>query len=183
MSNDLHFDPSKIDWLDIKGLDAMAILHVLPHRFPFLLVDRVLEVKTAKPVRLGMSQEEIDATKKGSYSRTFKNVSFNEPQFSGHFPENPILPGVMTLETMAQSAAFIMLPYIALNNNGTFKKFDVFLAGFDNVRFRRPIRPGDQLHVHATLTQFKKNVLSFSVEATIEGKKAAEADLLAQILW
>jgi 3-hydroxymyristoyl/3-hydroxydecanoyl-(acyl carrier protein) dehydratase len=122
------FNPEKVNWLDPKSFDQNGVLYVLPHRYPFLLVDRVLEIKTAKPVKLGMSADEIDDCKKGSYAKSIKNISFNEPQFQGHFPENPIFPGVMTLEALAQTAVFVVVPFYSVLNKFWLIKLSLFIS-------------------------------------------------------
>jgi 3-hydroxyacyl-[acyl-carrier-protein] dehydratase len=168
-------------WLEVTSLGVEEILQVLPHRYPFLLVDRVLEIKTAKPLRIGMPDAELLEARKGSYARTIKNVTFNEGQFQGHFPENPIFPGVLTLEAMAQSAAFVTVPFVAATHGGSLPRLEVVLAGFDDARFRRPIMPGDRMEIHVTTTQARGSIWGFQGEVMVDGKKAAEAAFLAHL--
>ncbi len=140
---------------DETALDIRRLLEVLPHRYPFLLVDRVLEFKGA---------DEIVA---------LKNVSVNEPYFNGHFPENPVMPGVLQLEAMAQTAGIMMLR--ATSNAAT----SAFLMSADKVKFRRPVRPGDQLLITAKLTKARAGKLATaSVQCTVEGQLASSAELM-----
>lgn len=169
------------NWLEASALTIDDILAVLPHRYPFLMVDRVLEIKTAKPLRIGMTDAELNDARKGSFARAIKNVTFNEAQFQGHFPENPIFPGVLTLEAMAQAAAFVTVPFVAAAHGGTLPRLGVVLAGFDGVRFRRPIRPGDQMELRVTATQCRGQIWGFDGEVLIDGKKAAEGSFLAHL--
>jgi 3-hydroxyacyl-[acyl-carrier-protein] dehydratase len=169
------------NWIEKSSFEAEDILVVLPHRYPFLMVDRVLEVKTAKPLRAGMLDSELVEARIGSFARVIKNVTFNESQFLGHFPENPIFPGVLTLEALAQSAAFVTVPFVAVAHGGALPKLGVILAGFDKARFRRPIRPGDQMEMRVTVTQTRGPIWSFDGEVTVDGKRAAEASFLAQL--
>ena len=171
----------KRNWLEASELGIDEILCVLPHRYPFLLVDRVLEIKPAKPLRLGMPDVELNAAREGSTARAIKNVTFNEPQFQGHFPENPIFPGVLTVEAMAQAAAFVTVPFVAAMHGGNLPRLGVVLAGFDGVRFRRPIRPGDQMEIRVTATHCRGQIWTFDGQVLIEGKKAAEGSFLAHL--
>lgn len=170
-----------MNWLEVSELGIDEILKVLPHRYPFLMVDRVLEIKPAKPIRIGMSEAEINDARKGSLARAIKNVTFNEAQFQGHFPENPIFPGVFTVEAMAQAAAFVTIPFVAVHHGGELPRLNVVLAGFDSVRFRRPIRPGDQMQISIVTTQARGNIWGFDGIVTIDGKKAAEGSFLAHL--
>lgn len=169
------------NWIDAKSLGIDEILMVLPHRYPFLMVDRVLEIKTSKPLAVGMPTEEINEARKGSFARAIKNVTFNEAQFQGHFPENPIFPGVLCLEAMAQTAAFVTVPFIAAVHGGILPRLAVALAGFDDVRFRRPIRPGDQMEMRVTATHVRGPIWGFDAEVVVENKKAAEGSFLAHL--
>lgn len=170
-----------MQWTQINALEMTDILKVLPHRAPFLLIDRVLEVKTAKPVQIGMSAEELENTRKGTYARTLKNVSFNEPQFQGHFPENPIFPGVLTIEVMAQTAVFTTVPYLAAINGGPLPKLIIALTGVDEMRFRKPIKPGDQMITTVTVSNVRGPLWSFEGSILVDGKPAAEGKLLAYL--
>ncbi len=137
-----------------SGLSAVQILKNLPHRFPMLLVDRVLEIEPGKRV-VGI-----------------KNVSFNEPFFSGHFPGLPVMPGVLIIESMAQVAAIMML---ALPN---FRNQIPYLAGMDKVRFRKPVVPGDTLRIEAELVKIHRSIGRVTIIAKVEGELIAEAELM-----
>lgn len=136
------------------GLDAREIVKVLPHRYPFLLVDRILELEPRKRV-VGI-----------------KNVTFNEPQFTGHFPERPIMPGVLIIEALAQVGAVLMLEMP--ENKGKLG----ILAGIDACRFRRMVVPGDQLRMEIELLKLKGAFSKVKATATVEGQLAAEAELM-----
>jgi 3-hydroxyacyl-[acyl-carrier-protein] dehydratase len=138
-------------------LDIQHILRKLPHRYPFLLVDRVLELE------------------KGVRIKALKNVTINEPFFSGHFPVRPVMPGVLMLEALAQAAALL-----------SFESMDtepgddtvVYFAGIDNARFKRPVGPGDQLILEASIDRQKAGIYRYKTRATVDGLLAAEADLI-----
>jgi 3-hydroxyacyl-[acyl-carrier-protein] dehydratase len=138
-------------------MDIHEILKRLPHRYPFLLVDRVLELE------------------KGKRIKALKNVTMNEPYFVGHFPHRPVMPGVMILEALAQAAAIL-----AFDNIGVFPddKTVFYFAGIDAARFKRPVEPGDQLVLNATLDRMKAGIVKFTAQATVDGAIAAEAELL-----
>jgi 3-hydroxyacyl-[acyl-carrier-protein] dehydratase len=138
-----------------KAADIKRVLELLPHRYPFLLVDRVLELEKGRVL-------------------TIKNVSFNEPYFQGHFPGRPVMPGVLIVEAMAQSAAFIVLSQMGPDPNTLF-----MLTGLDKVRFRRPVVPGDQIRIEVKTTKFHRPLWKMSAEARVDGELAAEADLSA----
>lgn len=169
------------NWLDVKSLNTEEIMYVLPHRYPFLMVDKVTEIFLPKPLKIGMSEEEVSEIRKEAYVKTLKNITFNEPQFQGHFPDMPIFPGVLTLEAMAQSAAFLIIPFVALKNGGKISKFNTTLVGFDEVRYRRPIRPGDVMNIKVNVTNCKKNIWRFKAEVTVDDKPAAEGTFMAQL--
>jgi 3-hydroxyacyl-[acyl-carrier-protein] dehydratase len=138
-------------------LDINAIRKILPHRYPFLLVDRVLDHK---------KNESLTA---------IKNITINEPFFNGHFPHRPVFPGVLTLEAMAQSAALLA----ALGLDGGQNNGDVvfLFAGADKVKFKRQVEPGDQLKIEATFGRRKRNIWKTSVSATVDGKLCASAEI------
>jgi 3-hydroxyacyl-[acyl-carrier-protein] dehydratase len=134
--------------------DLDHFLRMLPHRFPFLLVDRVLELDGERTV-------------------TLKNVTINEPFFTGHFPSMPIMPGVLILEALAQSAAIFALGKIG-------ERRSLFmLTGFDKVRFRRRVVPGDQLRMEVRLLKYHHPLWKMRAEARVDGELAAEAELSA----
>jgi 3-hydroxyacyl-[acyl-carrier-protein] dehydratase len=138
-------------------LDIYQILKYLPHRYPFLLVDRVLECKSGESIR------------------AVKNVTFNEPFFMGHFPERPVMPGVMILEALAQTAG--VLTYNTLrkvpNANTRF-----YFAGIDGCRFRRPVEPGDQLILTAKVGRNMKGIWKLSTAAYVGDAEAASAEMM-----
>jgi 3-hydroxyacyl-[acyl-carrier-protein] dehydratase len=138
-------------------MDIHAILKQLPHRYPFLLVDRVLELE------------------KGKRIKALKNVTINEPFFVGHFPHRPVMPGVLMLEAMAQVAA--LLAFDALDTTPSEKTIYYF-AGIDGARFKRPVEPGDQLIMDVTLDRMKSGIFKFKGTARVDDQIACEAELM-----
>jgi len=138
-------------------MNINEILRLLPHRYPFLLIDRVLDYKV------------------GEYLRGYKNVTFNEPFFTGHFPQRPIMPGVMILEAMAQATGLLAFRTVdrAANNDSLF-----FLVGIDKARFKRPVEPGDQLMLDVKVVNSKRGIWVFEGEASVDGKIAASAQIM-----
>ena len=138
-------------------MNINEILRLLPHRYPFLLIDRVLDYKV------------------GEFLRGYKNVTFNEPFFNGHFPQRPIMPGVLILEAMAQATGLLAFRTVdrAANNDSLF-----FLVGIDKARFKRPVEPGDQLMLDVHVVNSKRGIWVFECEATVEGKIAASARIM-----
>ncbi len=134
------------------------ILKLLPHRYPFLLVDGVTEIEL------------------GEYIRGYKNISFNEPQFHGHFPGNPIMPGVLILEAMAQLGIIF-----AKKTEPAIEEKLVVFAGIDGVRFRSPVLPGHRMDMELKLIKKKRNIWKMGAVASVDGKTAVEAVLLAAI--
>jgi 3-hydroxyacyl-[acyl-carrier-protein] dehydratase len=143
------------------ALDINRITELLPHRYPFLLIDRVLELELGKRVRV------------------LKNVTFNEPFFTGHFPGKPVMPGVLMIEALAQAAA--ILAYTSQPKSADGKQQIVYLAGVDNARFKRIVIPGDQLILDVVQDRIVRNIGKFSCRATVEGQLAAEATLIAAL--
>ncbi|MEH6474743.1 MAG: 3-hydroxyacyl-ACP dehydratase FabZ [Sneathiella sp.] len=143
----------------VAAVDIIEILDMLPHRYPLLLVDRVKDIV-------------LDTSATG-----IKNVTMNEPQFQGHFPGRPIMPGVMIVEAMAQTAAVLVIK--TLDSVGTQK--NVLFMSIDNARFRRPVTPGDVMEIKVTKKQQRGPVWKFSGVVEVEGKKVAEADFAAMI--
>jgi 3-hydroxyacyl-[acyl-carrier-protein] dehydratase len=137
-------------------MDIHQILKQLPHRYPFLLVDRVLEIDKGKSIR------------------ALKNVTINEPFFEGHFPHRPVMPGVLMLEALAQAAA--LLAFDALDTSPT-DDMVYYFAGIDNARFKQPVEPGDQLILHVELLRMKAGIFKFKARADVDGKPAVEAEL------
>lgn len=138
-------------------MDIHEILTRLPHRYPILLVDRVLELV------------------KGERIRAIKNVSINEPFFLGHFPHRPVMPGVLILEAMAQAATLLALRSMDMVLDD---KSVVYFAGIDGARFKRPVEPGDQLVLEVTLGRAKAGIYKFSARALVGDQLAAEAELM-----
>lgn len=138
-------------------MDIHEILEYLPHRYPFLLIDRVVEVVPGKSIH------------------AYKNVTINEPFFVGHFPHHPVMPGVLIMEALAQAAG--VLSFKTEDKKPT--QSDVFyFAGIDEARFKRPVMPGDQLHLHVEIERQMRGVWKFKGEARVDGQLAAEARLM-----
>jgi 3-hydroxyacyl-[acyl-carrier-protein] dehydratase len=138
-------------------MDINHILRKLPHRYPFLLVDRVLEIE------------------KGVRIKALKNVTMNEPFFQGHFPARPVMPGVLMLEALAQAAA--LLSFDALDTDPGDDTV-VYFAGIDNARFKRPVGPGDQLILEASIDRHKSGIYRYKARASVDGNTAVEAELM-----
>jgi 3-hydroxyacyl-[acyl-carrier-protein] dehydratase len=139
------------------AIDINKILQLLPHRYPFLLVDRVLEFTPRQTIT------------------AIKNVTINEPFFQGHFPDFPVMPGVLIIEALAQTAALLTF---------TEEKADdavYYFAGIDGARFKKPVLPGDQLVMVATYQREKAGIYKFHVKATVDGELAAEADITCAV--
>ncbi len=141
--------------------DIGKILELLPHRYPFLLIDRVLELDIGKRIR------------------ALKNVTINEPFFPGHFPVKPVMPGVLMIEAMAQAAA--VLAYTSKPLLPGAEQQIVYLAGVDNARFKKMVIPGDQLILEVEVDRIVRNIGKFKCRATVDGQLAAEALLIAAI--
>jgi 3-hydroxyacyl-[acyl-carrier-protein] dehydratase len=142
---------------DAVQLDMQAILERMPHRYPFLMVDRVLECRPGESIR------------------ALKNVTYNEPYFPGHFPHRPVMPGVIIIEALAQAAG--ILCFVTLNvipdENTRF-----YFVGIDNARFRKPVVPGDQLVLTARLERSLRGVFRFSTVALVGEHEVAHADMM-----
>ncbi|MEK9802609.1 MAG: 3-hydroxyacyl-ACP dehydratase FabZ [Curvibacter sp.] len=138
-------------------MDIHQILKMLPHRYPILLVDRVLEVE------------------KGKRIKAIKNVTINEDFFNGHFPHRPVMPGVLMLEALAQTAA--LLSFETLGETPDDKTVYYF-AGIDGARFKRPVEPGDQLVLEVELERMKAGIFKFKAWASVAGERAVEAELM-----
>lgn len=139
------------------AMDIHQILKKLPHRYPILLVDRVLSLE------------------KGVKIRALKNVSVNEPYFNGHFPHRPVMPGVLMLEALAQTAA--LLTFETLNETPDDQTVYYF-AGIDGARFKRPVEPGDQLFLDVAIDRMKAGIFKFKAQALVGSELAVEADLM-----
>lgn len=138
-------------------MDIHQILKQLPHRYPILLVDRVLEIE------------------KGNRIKALKNVSINEPFFNGHFPHRPVMPGVLMLEALAQAAALLAFETLEVTPDD---KTVYYFAGIDGARFKRPVEPGDQLILDVSLDRMKAGIFKFKARATVGTDLAVEADLM-----
>ncbi len=168
---------SKSNEVNPYAISGEAIRSFLPHRYPFLLVDRVLSISPQGDLSSTKGGED----KIGTRIVAIKNVSFNEPMFQGHFPGYAIFPGVLTIEAMAQTASFATYPYIANDPEQMKRGFSVALVGVDDVRFRKPIIPGDVLRIEAVLEKCRGTIWGFHCVVTVEGAKVAEAKILANM--
>jgi 3-hydroxyacyl-[acyl-carrier-protein] dehydratase len=141
-------------------IDIHRIVEMIPHRYPFLLVDRLLEVIP------------------GESAIGLKNVTMNEPHFQGHFPNRPVMPGVLIIEAMAQTAAVIVVSQLGQSAEGRL----VYFMSIENARFRKPVEPGDQLKIYCKKERQRANVWKFSGEAKVDGVVVAEASYTAMIM-
>src|SRR5947209_11471063 len=142
----------------MPSLDIQEILELLPHRYPMLLVDRVLEITDDSIIGI-------------------KNVTFNEPQFTGHFPGYPVMPGVMIIEAMAQTAG-ILVTVVAPHTRGKL----MFLASVEEAKFRKPVVPGDQLRIEMKMLRLKTTVAKIRGTATVDGQVVAEATVMCKLI-
>lgn len=138
-------------------IDIKEIFHLLPHRYPFLLVDRVVDLVEGKSIH------------------AYKNITFNEPQFTGHFPDEPIFPGVMVIESMAQATGIL-----AFKTSGKKPDDDnlYLLVGVDRTRFKRPVVPGDRLELFAEVITVRRNIWKFNCVAKVDGFEVASAEIM-----
>jgi 3-hydroxyacyl-[acyl-carrier-protein] dehydratase len=141
---------------ELNGFDIQEILKLLPHRYPMLLVDKVIDYKA------------------GEYLHAVKNVTVNEPIFTGHFPDQPIFPGVMILEAMAQATG--LLGFKTVENRSENELY--LFAAIDNARFKQPVLPGDTMHLHIDFVKERRNIWKFYGEAKVDGKVVCSADLM-----
>lgn len=139
-------------------IDINEIMNILPHRYPFLLIDRILELEPGKS------------------AKGLKNVTINEPFFAGHFPGHPIMPGVLIIEAMAQVGGVLAFKSAGVANKA------VYFMGIDNARFRKPVLPGDSVEFVLTVTKCRGVIWAFKGEAFVAGNLVAEADLMATIV-
>jgi 3-hydroxyacyl-[acyl-carrier-protein] dehydratase len=141
----------------LNTIDIHEIQRLLPHRYPFLLVDRVLEFTP------------------GEHLVAIKNITYNEPQFTGHFPNRVIMPGVLILESMAQATGLLAFKTVddLHSDNALY-----YLAGIDNARFKKPVEPGDQLRLEVKIVKNKRNLWKFSALATVDGEVVVSADIM-----
>jgi 3-hydroxyacyl-[acyl-carrier-protein] dehydratase len=140
-------------------MDINKIMEYLPHRYPFLLVDRILELEVPKRI-VGI-----------------KNVTINEPQFTGHFPTFPIFPGVLILEAMAQVGGILLIESLQLE----IGKYAILYAGVDDARFKKPVMPGDTMVIEMEALVMKKRLSKMRGRVTVDGKLAAEAVIMASV--
>ncbi len=141
-------------------IDIARIMHAIPHRYPFLLIDRVVDVVRNRSA-VGV-----------------KNVSINEPFFQGHFPNHPVMPGVLIIESMAQTAAVLVVETLGPEAAGKV----VYFMSIEGAKFRRPVLPGDQLRIHIEKERSRGNVWKFHAVARVEGTSVAEATYAAMIM-
>ncbi|WP_127753067.1 3-hydroxyacyl-ACP dehydratase FabZ [Devosia sp. 1566] len=145
---------------ELGAMSLAEILKSLPHRYPMLMIDRIIDI-------------DGDETAVG-----IKNVTFNEPIFQGHFPENPIFPGVLIIEGMAQTAGAIVIKH----DSGTGRKNIVLMLGVDKAKFRKPAIPGDKIEFHIAKIQRRRNVGRYEARAIVDGAVIAEAEITAMIV-
>lgn len=138
-------------------MDIHQILKMMPHRYPILLVDRVLEIDAGKSIK------------------ALKNVSINEPYFVGHFPHRPVMPGVLMIEALAQAAALLSFASLGVTSDANSV---YYFAGIDGARFKRPVEPGDQLILDVLVDRQKAGISKFKARASVGGELAAEAELM-----
>ena len=136
------------------------IMEMIPHRYPFLIIDRIIDLEL------------------GEFAVGLKNVTINEPFFTGHFPDKPVMPGVLIIEAMAQTAAVLVVNTMGKDAEGKL----VYFMSIDEAKFRKPVVPGDALHVRVDKQQNRRNVWKFSCVATVDGVKVAEAVICAMIV-
>ena len=144
----------------VEGFDIARIMAAIPHRYPFLLVDRIVEVR------------------KNHSCVGIKNVTINENFFQGHFPEHPVMPGVLIVESMAQTAAVLVVETLGPEARGKL----VYFMSVEGAKFRKPVHPGDQLRIHVNKDRQRGNIWKFAAEAKVDGKVVAEATYTAMIL-
>ncbi|MAG97653.1 MAG: 3-hydroxyacyl-[acyl-carrier-protein] dehydratase FabZ [Rhodospirillaceae bacterium] len=150
-------DPKPVSELGVA--DIHRVLAMIPHRYPMLMVDRVVDLVTDKS------------------ATGIKNVTANEPYFQGHFPSRPVMPGVMIVEAMAQTAAVLVVHTLGDQTEGKL----VYFMSIDKARFRKPVEPGDTMRIHVTREHHRGNVWKFSAQAKVEGELVAEASCTAMI--
>lgn len=154
--NDQQQGPRK----DLRTADILQIMQMVPHRYPFLLIDRVIEIVP------------------GSHAVGIKNVSMNESFFQGHFPRQPIMPGVLIIESMAQTAAVLVVETLEGAAAGKL----VYFMSIDDARFRKPVVPGDSIEIHVKALRNRGSIWKFSGDAKVEGRTVAEARFSAMIM-
>ena len=143
----------------LEAVDILGLMKLLPHRYPFLMIDRIVEID-GNDSAVGV-----------------KNVTINEPHFQGHFPDQPVMPGVLIVEAMAQTAGAICIRSV-----GTSKPSLVYFLTIDNAKFRKPVVPGDQLRIHVRKIKMRGNLLKFACEALVDSARVAEAEISAMMV-
>jgi 3-hydroxyacyl-[acyl-carrier-protein] dehydratase len=144
----------------IEAADIQAVMQALPHRYPFLMVDRIRDIRSDE------------------FCIGVKNVTINEPHFMGHFPGHPVMPGVLLIEGMAQTAGALCV--LAEGRSGSPKL--VYFMTIDNAKFRRPVVPGDTVEYHVRKVRRRSNIWKFAAEARVDGAKVAEAEVSAMLV-
>lgn len=144
----------------VDTADILRIMQMIPHRYPMLLIDKVVDMVP------------------GTSAVGIKNVSYNEPQFQGHFPRRPVMPGVMIVESMAQTAGVLVVHTLGKESEGKL----VYFLSIDEARFRKPVVPGDVMRIHVVKDRNRGNVWRFKCEVKVEDKLAAEAVISAMIV-
>ncbi|MBM3617431.1 MAG: 3-hydroxyacyl-ACP dehydratase FabZ [Alphaproteobacteria bacterium] len=160
MTNDLTITANTTPAPTTTSVDILRIMEMIPHRYPLLLIDRVEGIE--KDVR----------------AVGIKNVTFNEPHFTGHFPQRPIMPGVLIVEAMAQTSAILVVDTLGAEAEGKL----VYFMSIDECKFRKPVVPGDRLELHVTKDRSRGNVWRFKGEGKVDGVKVAEATFSAMIV-
>lgn len=143
-----------------RTIPIERIMEMIPHRYPFLMIDKIIELDPDR------------------YAVGVKNVSINEHHFAGHFPAKPVMPGVLIIEAMAQTSAVLVVETLGKSAEGKL----VYFMSVDEARFRKPVVPGDSVHIRVDKQQSRKNVWKFACTATVDGAKVAEAVICAMIL-
>jgi 3-hydroxyacyl-[acyl-carrier-protein] dehydratase len=144
----------------MEAADIKEILRLLPHRYPFVMIDRIIDIQGE------------------DHAIGIKNVTYNEPQFLGHFPDNPVMPGVLLIEGMAQTAGALCVASHTANSRPSV----VYLMTVDKAKFRRPVTPGDQVRYHMTRIARRRNMWWYRGEAMVEGVLACEATVSAMLV-
>ena len=144
---------------ELLSVDIQRIMEMIPHRYPFLLIDKVIDIAP------------------GETATGIKNVTMNEPQFTGHFPQQPIMPGVLIIESMAQTAAILVVQTLGEGAEGKL----VYFMSIDSARFRKPVTPGDVMHIHVVKKQSRGPVWKFESQVKVDGQVVAEATIAAMI--
>ena len=141
----------------MNAMDITEVLEHLPHRYPFLLVDRVIDFEPGKSIH------------------AYKNITINEPFFVGHFPNFPVMPGVLITEAMAQAAGILSFKTLGVKPDNSFL---FYLVGVYRARFKKPVTAGDQLHLHVLIQRQMRNIWTYKAEAKVDGEIVAEAGLM-----